>query len=232
MTISPESLLVGLEEGLGYAFQDRRLLLTAVTHTTFANEHPAAGDHNERLEFLGDAVLGLVAAHILYQRFANESEGSLTRRRARIVRRESLAVLATELDLSTYLRLGEGQKRSADLGVASVLADAYEAVVGAVFLDGGFEAAVRVFGPRLVTLVEATAHVRDAKTVLQELCHQRRIPPPRYHVVKTEGPDHARVYHIELTIDSQLLASAVGSSRKTAEQSCAEQALVALEATS
>ena len=216
-----------LEVTLGWTFADRRVLTEALTHSTYANENLGAGPDNERLEFLGDAVLGLLVASLLYDRPGQAGEGEMSKRRARVVRRQSLAALARELELGRFLRLGQGQRRSG--GTENILADAYEALVGAVFVDGGYEAVQRCFGPALHRALEAAADRIDFKTRLQELCHARGEGPPTYAVVRVEGPGHALRFRCEVRIGAAVVGEGEGSSKKRAEQACAEQALRMLE---
>jgi ribonuclease-3 len=218
-----------LEHSLGYRFKRPELLQQALTHSTFANEHPGEGESNERLEFLGDAVLGLLVGRIIFDAAAVADEGELSRRRASIVRREALAALARELALGDALRLGQGQ-RNATATADSTLADAYEALAGAVFLDGGFDAVERCFGPRLGAAVAAGSGKSDYKTALQELCHARGLPTPTYAVLGVTGPDHARVYRCTVRIGDDVRGEGEGSSKKIAEQFCAHEALNALGA--
>jgi ribonuclease-3 len=213
-----------LQESLGYSFEDPELLVEALTHSTFANENVGAGVPNERLEFLGDAVVDLIAAHLVFT-LSDEPEGELTRRRARVVRQEALADMAEALELGEMLRLGQGQ------GVASrsMLADAFEAVVGAVFLDGGYPAVERCFSPIVSHAIDLATETVDFKTQVQETCHRLGHPPPRYQVVAIDGPDHARVYTCEILVDGEPLGRGTGSSKKIAEQECARAALARLE---
>ena len=220
------SELAALEAALGWRFSEPARLVEALTHATYANENAGAGPDNQRLEFLGDAVLGLLVSRLLYERVAGE-EGELSRRRARVVRREALATLGRELDLGPYLRLGAGQKRAGpDM---RVLADAFEAVAGAVFLDGDFEAVERCFGPRFVQAIDEATESIDWKTELQEVTQARGLGVPRYVVVEVSGPDHARHYRCEVVVGAEVLGSGDGSSKKVAEQQCARAALARLE---
>ncbi len=221
-----------VETRLGFRFADRDLLRQALTHSTFANEHPELGPHNERLEFVGDAVLNLIAARLVYARHGEAGEGVLSRRRAAVVRREALALLGRELGLAEHLLVGEGQKRAGVHDSDRLLADAAEALAGAVFLDGGFAAAEASFAPLLTALLEREGDGLDWKSDLQELCHARGIATPRYVIAGTAGPDHARTYTCEVLVDGAVLGRGEGRSRKVAEQLCAKQALETLGARS
>ena len=217
-----------LEEAIGYHFKDRALLLQALTHSTYSNEHPAEGPPNERLEFLGDAVINLLAGRLLYLRLPDESEGELTRRRAQVVRREALADMARGLELPSFLRLGQGQKATGGV-TTRVLADAFEALAAALYLDGGYPAAEASFSRLLADAIDQAAGPIDFKTQLQEECHRLGKPAPVYEVVSVSGPDHAREYACRVLIDGASYGSGRASSKKVAEQLCAEQAIAALK---
>jgi ribonuclease-3 len=217
-----------LEEFLGYTFRDRALLAQALTHSTYANEHPNEGPPNERLEFLGDAVINLLAGRLLFLRLADESEGELTRRRAQVVRREALADMAQSLGLPSHLRLGHGQKSPGGV-TTRVLADAFEALAAAIYLDGGYDAVEKIFSRLLAEAIDQAVGPVDFKTQLQEECHKVGKPAPIYEVVQVSGPDHAREYSCRVLIDGACYGSGRASSKKVAEQSCAEEALATLK---
>lgn len=207
---------------LGYEFIDPQLLQRALTHRSYAPEH------NERLEFLGDSILGCVIAKHLFGSFPQLSEGELSRMRSSLVREETLAVLARQLDLGNQLRLGEGERKSAGFRRPSILADAVEALIGAVFLDGGFAAAeqvvLKLYLPYLEK-VDMQTLGKDAKTMLQEYLQGRHIPLPSYTVIATQGAAHAQSFHVECTIASlKITARGEGSSRRNAEQQAAQAA--------
>ncbi|MFO1282124.1 MAG: ribonuclease III [Burkholderiales bacterium] len=209
-------------ERLGHVFRSPGLLAQALTHRSHGTRH------NERLEFVGDAVLNCVVAHALYQRFPDTDEGDLSRARANLVNRDTLARLARRLDLGAEVRLGEGEMKSGGADRASILADALEAVFGAVFVDAGFEAARRAihaaYGEELET-VDPTALGKDPKTRLQEWLQARRIPVPEYQVVATRGEAHAQAFEVECRIPSlDIVATGGGTSRRGAEQDAAARA--------
>ncbi len=216
-----------LERRIGHRFRNAALLGQALTHRSYGSPH------NERLEFLGDGVLDCVVAEELYARFASLSEGELSRLRASLVREGALAAVARAIGLSEFLRLGEGEIASGGAARASILADALEAIYGAVFLDGGYEAArvaVRhTFGDTLEQL-DASVPAKDAKTRLQELLQARRHKLPEYRVVATKGAAHKQTFEVECNA-SGLGVSATGSgaSRRIAEQHAAEALLAKLE---
>ena len=178
---------------------------------------------------MGDAVLGLLTAELLYQRYPSSPEGELSQRRARVVRREGLEALARNLHLSRYLRVGAGAQKAGEHARSRVLADAYEAVVGAVFLDGGYDAVRRCFTDAVAGAIEAAGEPLDFKTQLQEACHRRGMPTPKYEVVSVEGPDHARQYHSRVWIGEHCCGEGRHTKKKSAEQECARQALARLK---
>lgn len=216
-----------LSRELGHAFRDPSLLESALTHRS------AGSGNNERLEFLGDSVLSFVISGELFDRFADADEGSLSRLRATLVKGETLAKLARAVHLGDYLRLGPGELKSGGFRRESILADALEAVIGAVYVDSGIEAArvliLRLFAARLAEAKPEGAR-KDPKTRLQEYLQSRRLPLPDYQVVLIEGDAHAQTFVVECRVD--ILSEAVrgeGGSRRKAEQSAAEQVLVVLD---
>ena len=212
-----------LTQALAYRFKDEALLRTALTHRSHGSPH------NERLEFLGDSVLNCLIADALYHRFPHLSEGELSRARAILVRQQALYERAVALGLGELLRLGEGELKSGGAQRPSILADALEALIAAVYLDGGFAAARRVVGRIFKPVLEhadpAAVLGKDAKTLLQEYLQGRRIPLPRYSIVATEGEAHRQRFTVECAIP-QLAVRTVGEglSRRAAEQSAAERA--------
>lgn len=213
-----------LEAVLGYAFEQPHLLQEALTHSTYANEHPEHGGHNERLEFLGDAVVGLLVANLVFHELDAE-EGHMTKQRARVVRREGLAALARQMELGEFLLLGEGQRRSGGADSDRLLADAFEAVVGAVFLDGGWPAVRDTFLPMFKEALRQGRQPLDFKTALQERAHAAGDVTPEYQVLTVSGPDHAREYEVEVRVGTRVLGCGIGTSKKGAEQVAAERAL-------
>ena len=211
---------------LGYVFKQPQLLQRALTHRSYAPEH------NERLEFLGDSILGCVIAKHLYNSYPLLSEGELSRLRSGLVKEETLAILALELDLGSYLRLGEGELKSGGFRRPSILADALEALFGAVFLDGGFadaeKAVLNLYLPYLEK-VDIQGQGKDAKTRLQEYLQARRIPLPGYSVVATQGEAHAQSFEVECAIPSlKVSARGSGTNRRNAEQQAAHAAYQAI----
>ncbi|TEA78511.1 ribonuclease III [Allopusillimonas ginsengisoli] len=216
-----------LQVALGYTFSDGALLEQALTHRS----HSAR--HNERLEFLGDSVLNFVVAALLYARFPKIDEGDLSRLRANLVKQASLADIAGRLDLSQYLRLGEGELKSGGFRRPSILADTVEAIFGAIFLDGGFDAAQKViagqYNPILVNVDPKTLG-KDPKTLLQELLQGRKLDLPVYTVLATHGAAHSQTFEVECRVPKlDICVTAGGASRRAAEQSAAQQAIAAIK---
>jgi ribonuclease-3 len=215
--------LTALEERLGYRFASPALLEQAVTHRS----HGAV--HNERLEFLGDAVLNCTIAQLLYQRYARLNEGDLSRLRANLVKQSSLAEIAERIDLSDFLRLGEGEMKSGGFRRPSILADTMEAIFGAVLVDGGFEAGsgviARLFEP-VLKHVDPKTLGKDSKTLLQEYLQGKRLPLPVYTVVETRGAAHNQEFEVECSIPKlEISVRGNGRSRRAAEQTAAKLAL-------
>jgi len=214
---------------LGYTFSDTGLLLDALTHRSFKNERPdlAAAD-NERLEFLGDAIVGLVAASLTYVQFPDADEGELTRRRADLVSEKGLAEAAEAIGVGEAMRLGKGEHKSGGSSKPRLLASALEACVGAVYRDGGTDAAFavarRIFEPRLHT--SAPGH-RDAKSRAQEWAQAHLGGTPSYRLLETEGPDHERKFTVALELHDAAVATGAGRSKLDAEQDAARTALEA-----
>ncbi len=222
--------LAALEARLGLIFRDPRLLHQALRHSSYAHENPDEGPSNEQLEFLGDAVLSLTVSHLLLKAFPHSPEGELSRRRAALVNARTLAAVARGLQLGDFLLVGKGEERQGGRNKPSLLADALEAVLAAVYLDQGLDAAARLvetwLGPLLAAQEEQD--VQDAKTRLQEWLQARGQPPPEYVVLEESGPSHARRFRVALRLDGRTVAEGVGSSKKAAEQEAARQALAAL----
>ncbi len=208
---------------LGYAFEDESLLTRALTHRS------VGGRHNERLEFLGDALLGMVVAHYLFATYPDADEGQLTRTRATLVNRESLADVARGLDLGDLIRLGEGELKSGGWRRDSILANAVEALLGAIYLDGGMEACrrtvLRLLESRLAD-IDPDSTSKDAKTALQEFLQSRRRCLPEYKTMDISGPAHQQIFTVSCLVDSlpePVVAN--GSTRRKAEQAAARATL-------
>jgi len=222
-----------LEAKLGHTFKDRSLLENALTHKSYLNENPHSGrTHNQRLEFLGDAALGLASGHMLMDRFPALQEGELSMTRAEIVSEQAVAEVALGIGLGDWMFLGRGEEHTGGRRKPSVLADALEAVIAAVYLDGGYGAAFsvvnRLFLPRLLA-IDVPPGFTDFKTRLQERAQALRHETPRYQVTAEGGPDHRKIFEVVVTIGGRVYAQTGGRSKKEAEQRAAEAALFLLE---
>ncbi|HXX73569.1 MAG TPA: ribonuclease III [Nitrospiraceae bacterium] len=221
-----------LQATLGYRFQDQALLDEALTHKSYVNEQKGvACQDNERLEFLGDAVLSLVISEYLASRLPESTEGALSKLKAQLVSESSLERVARRLQLGGYLKLGRGEELSRGREKSSLLADAVEAILAAVYLDGGFEASRRVtlhiFAAEVsqVGLRGHNAGAEDYKTQFQEWCQKRHDTLPRYKTIRESGPDHDKCFDVEVTILGEVVGVGSGRSKKEAEQQAAKQAL-------
>ena len=222
-----------LEKKLNYTFRDPALLEEALSHSSYANEHRGAGLHsNERLEFLGDSVLGFVTAEFLFVRHPDLPEGDLTRIRAALVCEQSLYEVAGKLDLGRHLKLGRGEEAGGGRERMSILADAVEAVFAAVYLDGGIAAASQLIH-RVLLDAEREADVeerrRDYKTALQEQVQRKAGQELTYCMIGEQGPDHAKIFSAEVRLNGVPVGSGSGRSKKEAEQAAAKAALAALK---
>ncbi len=217
-----------LEQLLGYEFSDAGLMHQALTHKSFSNEQPEFIPHNERLEFLGDAVLELAISDLVFRRFPDIPEGGLTRIRAEIVSEKGLTDIARQLQIGDFLRLGRGEMNNQGQQKPSLLSDALEALLGAVFQDGGFDAACGVVEKNFSAVIDTSAQMRygsDHKTCLQERLQSRHNRLPEYRLSQIEGPDHNRTFFMEVYFNNRLLGRGSGSSKKGAEQEAAAAAL-------
>ena len=227
-----EEDLAELQDKIGYIFKDINLLQLSMIHSSFAFERMDCGRHNETLEFLGDAVLDLAVGYILFTRFPQLREGKLTRIRAALVNETGLAEMARAIDLGKYLLLGKGEDASAGRNKSSILSCAYEAMVGAMFLDGGYDVVQayveRTFGPLIEERGDALT-VTDAKSGLQERLQERFNEGPRYMLDAEEGPAHARLFTVSVHFHETVLGSGRASNKKEAEQQAARAALQFLD---
>ena len=218
-----------LEEKLGYAFKNKALLENALQHSSYANEHRGGGMRsNERLEFLGDAVLGVVTADYLFRKHPDLPEGDLTRLRAALVCEDSLYEVAQSLELGRHLKLGRGEEQGGGRRRPSILADATESVFAAVYLDGGMEAASELIHRVLLDKGREEAveeRRRDFKTELQELVQQKKNQVLAYELVGQSGPDHDKQFSVEVSLNGAIVGKGVGSSKKRAEQDAARCAI-------
>ncbi|MBQ8797375.1 MAG: ribonuclease III [Oscillospiraceae bacterium] len=216
-----------LEKAIGYSFQNIILLQNALTHSSYANEcwHDSLKS-NERLEFLGDSILGMVVAEHLYRRFPERPEGELTKMRADMVCEQALAVIAEKLELGKHLLLGNGEEQTGGRSRASILADAVESVIAASFLDGGMDAA-KAFIEKFVLcdVPVKSMHNIDFKTALQEQVQRKRDQVLAYRLTGESGPDHDKRFEVEVTLNGKVVGTGIGSSKKRAEQAAAKAAL-------
>ena len=228
LTINNRQQLNRLEKQLGYAFKDPSLLQRGLIHSSFAFEQIEAGQNNETLEFLGDAVLDLTVGITLYHEFADMKEGELTRMRSALVKEENLARMAKEINLGDFVMLGKGEEASRGRNKPSILSCAYEAVVGAIFLDGGYESASdfvsRQFKPLLAEKKESML-LGDAKSVLQEKIQEKFNQAPTYVVDHEEGPAHDKKFTVAVRFNDKVLGAGTARSKKEAEQQAAAAAL-------
>ena len=225
----PEPDLDLLETALGHRFKDKSLLERSLTHSSRAHEKGTPGADSESLEFLGDAVLSLVVSRMLFTRMGASQVGDLARARAHLVSETNLAIKARALNLGDHLRLGRGEERGGGRKKESLLADVYEAVLGAVFLDGGLAAAEalieRDFTEQVAMLGSAEGAVQDFKTDLQEALQAVGLPVPKYRVASESGPDHRKSFRVEVIVSGRVIARGTGSSKKAAEQQAAKKAI-------
>ncbi len=232
LDLSKKSDLENLMQRLGYNFRNSALLVQALCHASFVNEHPQAElADNERLEFLGDAVLDLAVSHILMELFTDAEEGILSKYRAMVVDELGLYRVAMEIGLGEYLFLGKGEEQSGGRQKTSILADAMEAVLGAVYLDGGFDIALQVIKDLFAISIRDLGTknmIHDFKSSLQEYTQRKFKTVPRYNLVDEWGPAHDRTFKVALKLNGKLLAEAEGKSKKEAEQRAAKIALLTL----
>lgn len=217
------------EQKLGYVFRDKSLLRNALTHSSFANEHRREGvSSNERLEFLGDAVLGLVVAEYLYEKYPDRPEGELTKLRAELVCEQSLAEVAGRLELGKVLRLGHGESHGGGSHRPSMLADAVEAVLAAAYLDGGMDIPRGIIARFILTKPLTGGGNQDYKTRFQELVQRSRGQVISYALKEESGPAHNRTFTVEVSLNDLPVGVGTGSSKKRAEQNAAQQAIARL----
>lgn len=213
-----------LEKNINYEFKDEQLLLRALTHSSYANE-TGSGSDNERLEFLGDSVLGFIAAEFLFGSNKTVDEGKLTRMRAYAVREETLFEYAEEIELGRFLLLGKGEDLSGGRNRPSVVSDAFEALIAAIYLDGGMDAAKAFVVPFIEKAEEETPIVKDYKSALQEVLQQNPSEKFEYVLVGETGPDHNKRFVVEVHMNSNVIGRGEGTSKKRAEQQAAKDAL-------
>jgi len=231
--LNDNDALEALQERIGYRFRDRALLQLALMHKSYANEQQL-DEHcgNERLEFLGDAVIELVISHILMEQSQGSSEGHLSKMRASIVNTDSLAAISRTYELSCCLRLSRGEQENQGREKKSILANAYEALAAAVYFDGGFDAVFHMIQEHFKLLINEAAsqgYSRDYKSRLQELVQKLFNATPVYEIISEQGPDHYKTFEARVIINDQPYGSGHGGNKKTAEQQAAQEALKILE---
>lgn len=220
------------EQIVGHPFMERKWLAEALTHRSYVNENPGYGRDNERLEFLGDAILDFVAAEMLFKKYPDAAEGELTQLRSAIVRAESLAMMAAEIELGDYMLLGRGEISTGGRTRLNILADGFEAIIGAVYTDGGDPAVLLFLLPRLekmlAYILEHDLH-RDARSILQERAQAELHVTPAYVVAELDGSEHQREFRLNVVIGDHVIGNGRGSSKRNAAQVAARDALMRLE---
>lgn len=219
-----------IEEKLKYTFADKSLLALAFTHRSFINENRHITQHNERLEFLGDSILGLLVADYLYRQLPTTPEGDLSYLRSRLVEAASCILYVTKLNVDGFLLLGRGERMNDGRGRESILADLFEAIIGAIYLDGGIEAARHFFFENFHEEIDSILKtpLRNWKAILQDYCQKKLQIPPEYHILSESGPDHSKIFLISVSLDGKELGQGEGSSKKEAQQAAAQDALTKL----
>jgi len=229
ISLEREKILTDLEQEIGYSFRSRAVLDRALTHRSFANERTEGCRHNEALEFLGDAVLGFVVSAWLLDRFPDQPEGKLSKMKAYMVSETSLAELSEAIDLGRFIRLNRGEEKTGGRRKRALLADAYEAVIGAIYLDGGIEAAQRFLrrelSAKMASIDPDSMIGDDFKSALQERLQAQGRPMPEYVLIEASGPDHRRTFRVQLRVAGIILGWGEGSTIKLAQQEAARSAL-------
>lgn len=216
-----------IEKKIGYKFKNADLLETALTHSSFANE--SSVESNERLEFLGDSILGCVVARVLYEAFPNFSEGELSKLRSAIVSRTNFARYAQKLKIDKQILLGRGEENTGGRDKESNLAGTFEAIMGAIFIDGGYRKIFNIISKLITDSLESEEIFSDYKTRLQEVAQKKFRQIPRYLVIHEEGPPHDKRFHVQVKIDSDICGNGIGKNKKEAEQAAAKEALINID---
>ncbi len=224
-----ENKMEELEKIIGYQFKDKELLTLAMTHSSYANEHRMRHKHNERLEFLGDAVLELVSSEFLYHRDEKMPEGDMTKLRASLVCEPTLAFCTKEINLGKYLLLGKGEDLTGGRGRDSILSDALEALIGAIYLDGGFANAKEFILKFILSDMEHKKLFYDSKTILQEMVQGEYKESLSYELIGEEGPDHDKKFIVSAKIGDEVITTGSGRTKKAAEQAAAYAAIIKLK---
>ena len=219
-----------LEEVIQYKFRDVSLLRRALTHTSYANEHRKQNlKHNERLEFLGDAILELVSSEFLYRKYPEKAEGELTKLRASMVCEPTLALCAKDWNMGKYILLGKGEEANGGRKRDSIVSDAVEALIGAIYLDGGFANAKEFVYHFILKDIENKQLFYDSKTILQEIIQGKNIGNVKYELIREEGPDHDKSFYVALKIEDKVVSEGCGHTKKAAEQQAAYKAIHILQ---
>ena len=227
-------LLNEIQDKIGYRFKNIELLNWALTHSSYANEHKRFKiTYNERLEFLGDSVLGLIVSDYIFIKYSNYPEGELTKLRATVVCEPSLSYVAKQIDLGKYMLLGKGEEVTGGRERVSILADAFEALIGSIYLDGKFNNAKTFVLKFMTGIIENAVNGMelfiDYKTQLQEILQKKTKSKIEYKIISEEGPDHNKIFHTEVIVKNKVLGKGLGKSKKEAEQNAAKTALERLE---
>ena len=216
-----------IEHILGYCFKDKAFIKEALTHKSFAGEHRGI-KHNERLEFLGDSILGAIVADYIYNQCPHDEEGVLSKIKSNLVSRKNLYLWGKALQLGTYMYLGRGELAAGGRERDSIISNAVEAVIGAIYLDGGYKAAQAFILPWVKTQ-QLTADTKDYKSILQEFLQKRGPQTPEYEIVQTVGPEHDKVFTVQVSLNGHPLGKGKGHNKKQAEQAAAQHALEQLQ---
>ena len=215
-----------LQNSIEYSFKDEKLLVTALTHKSYIVNAPETGDvNNERLEYLGDAVLELVTSDFLFKNYKQMSEGEMTKLRASLVCEPALAIDAREIDLQDYIFLGKGEENTGGRNRDSIVSDAFEALIGAIYLDGGMDEATKFICSFVLNDIEHKQKFYDSKTTLQEMVDATNLGSLHYEIVKESGPDHNKVFDAVVKLNDEVIGSGTGQTKKHAEQNAAVDAL-------
>lgn len=224
------TLLKELQDKINYQFNDEQLLFTALTHSSYANEHKLHKiHHNERLEFLGDAVLEIVSSDFLFKNFPDMAEGQMSKKRASLVCEPTLAYCARQITLGKYLMLGKGEDMGGGRNRDSILSDALEAVIGSIYLDGGLEKASAFIMANVLNDIEHKAMFQDSKTILQEILQKEHKEPITYEVVDTTGPEHNRMFVMQVKLGDCVIGKGSGRTKQAAGQEAAYHAILAIK---
>lgn len=223
--------ILDLEKKIGIEFKNKNLLKEALTHCSYLNENPSWGQHNERMEFLGDSVLELITSEFLYKKYPNENEGQLTILRAALINYQMLAQVAREIELENYLLLSKGEAKDFGKGREAILADAFEALLAAIYLDQGYKVSedfvIKFLLPHLDE-IEKLQLYKDPKSLLQEMIQEQSKSTPTYKVLEESGPEHQKIFRVGVYVGEKLIAEGKGSSKQEGELNAASQALSSL----